>query len=105
MEGLGWWGGGGEGGCTRPCTCQSDSQGDIDGGEEPEEDDGEEAAHGEEDEGAPAVHNGPDEEEEAEEGADSQQRHCHRPPNGFDTPRTAHAHSQRVADLRFKCRS
>ena len=72
-------------------TCEGDGERDVDGGEEPEEDDGEEAAHGEEDERAPAVNNRPDEEEQAEEGADAQQGHRHRPPDGLDAARAAHA--------------
>ena len=56
---------------------------DIDGGEQPEQDDGEEAADGEDDEGGAAVDDGADEEEEAEEGEEAEEPHRHRPPEGL----------------------
>ena len=70
-------------------TCDSDSYRDVEGGEEPQEDDGEESADGEEDEDASAVHDGPDEEEQAEHWAHTQQRHRGRPTHSLDLLNTA----------------
>ena len=51
-------------------------RGRVDGGQQPEEDDGEEAEDGEEDEDAAGVNDGADEEQQAEEGEQSwKQKH------------------------------
>ena len=78
-------GGGGGGGVL---TCNSYGEGDVDRGEQPEQDDGEQPADGEEDEGAAAVDDGADEEEEAKHRAQAQQRHAHRPPHRLNTIHT-----------------
>ena len=63
---------------------QGHRHGDVDGGEQPEEDDGEEAADGEDDEGGPAVHDGSQEEQQAEEGEDPEDSHGDGPPQSLD---------------------
>ena len=57
-------------------TGKSNSHGDVDGGEEPEENDGEEPTDRKDNEGGPAVHNGTNEQEETEEGEETKKRHC-----------------------------
>ena len=69
-------------------TCYSDSQRDIDGGEQPQHNDGEQAAHGEDDEGAAAVDDGADEEQQTEQGAHPEEAHGHRPPDSLDPVHT-----------------
>ena len=71
-------------------TCDGDGQRDIDGGQQPQEDDGEESAHREEDEDAAAVHDGADKEEEAEDGADAEQRHGGRPSDALQLLHAEH---------------
>ena len=61
-------------------VCQGHRHGDVDGGQEPEEDDGEEAADWEDDERGSAVHDGPQEEEETEEREDPEHSHSDWPP-------------------------
>ena len=81
-------------------VCESDGHGDVDGGEQPEENDGEQAADGEDNQSGAAgrlwletsrtwrtlimmrspVNNCPDKEEEAEKREDSEQSHGDRPP-------------------------
>ncbi len=48
------------------------------------------------------MNNRPDEEEEAEEGADAQQGHRHRPPDGLDTARAAHAWNYVLCNNKYR---
>ena len=61
-------------------TCNSYGQCDVNSRQKPEQDDGEEAAHGEQDQRPTAVHDGADEKEEAEDWAQAEEGHRYWPP-------------------------